>query len=118
MLVKVPPTPCWFVPWDPFLHLKQAINDNSKGLMKIAGERIWTELKMIFSYSSAPHLLRYMADTGVTQACGLPEKPNLPEMEKVFANAILSRNPNAATCVATSFNSTDEVCRTDSILRR
>ena len=67
-------------------------------------------MKLIFSYPSAPSLLRYMAETGVTKACGFPEKPNLAELDKVFANDILSRDPNPVTCVAAVFNSTDEVC--------
>lgn len=78
-------------------------------LEKIAGERIWTELKMIFLYPSAPSLLQYMTETGVTSACGLPAQPNFAEMNKVYQNGLLNRGPNSATCVASVFNSIEEV---------
>uniref|UniRef100_A0A915EWS8 Uncharacterized protein n=1 Tax=Echinococcus canadensis TaxID=519352 RepID=A0A915EWS8_9CEST len=103
---------------DPNNHDKaalKAIAENSKGLEKIAGERIWTELRLIFGYPSAPSLLRYMADTGVTEACGLPAKPNLTEMDRVFASGILGRHANPATCAAAAFGSIDEV---DTLIQR
>ncbi|VDK38803.1 unnamed protein product [Taenia asiatica] len=87
----------------------QAIAENSRGLEKVAGERIWMEMRLIFGYPSAPSLLRYMAETGVTEACSLPAKPNMAEVERVYASGILHRHANPATCVASVFSSVDEV---------
>lgn len=74
----------------------------------VAGERIWTELKMIFLYPFAPTLLRFMAETGVTTSCGLPAKLNLAEMDKLYQSGILSKDPNAATCVSSVLHSLEE----------
>ncbi|VDD82068.1 unnamed protein product [Mesocestoides corti] len=87
----------------------KAITETSSGLWGIAGERIWIELKQIFCYPSVPLLLRYMAKTGVTQACGLPASPNYAELEKVFERGLLRHDPNPVTCVAAALHSTDEV---------
>ncbi|VDM16681.1 unnamed protein product [Hydatigera taeniaeformis] len=93
----------------------QAIADNTSGLEKIAGERIWMELRLIFGYPAAPSLLRYMAETGVTKACGLPAKPNMAEVERIYVGGILHRHANPATCVAAALNSIDEV---ETLVRR
>ncbi|VUZ40941.1 unnamed protein product [Hymenolepis diminuta] len=87
----------------------KAIKENSKGLTMVAGERIWTELKMIFLYPFAPTLLRFMAETGVTTSCGLPAKLNLAEMDKLYQSGILSKDPNAATCVSSVLHSLEEL---------
>ncbi|KAL5110072.1 CCA tRNA nucleotidyltransferase 1 mitochondrial [Taenia crassiceps] len=87
----------------------KAIAENSRGLEKVAGERIWMELRLILGYPSAPFLLRYMAETGVTKACGLPPKPNLAEVERLYAGGILHRHANPATCIAAALSSIDEV---------
>lgn len=70
------------------------------------------EMRLIFGYPSAPSLLRYMAETGVTEACGLPAKPNMAEVERVYASGILHRHASPATCVAAAFSSIDEMSYT------
>ncbi|VDN97535.1 unnamed protein product [Rodentolepis nana] len=87
----------------------KAIRDNSKGLVMVAGERIWTELKMIFLHSFAPSLVRHMSETGVITSCGLPSMPNFAEMDKLYQSGILSRDPIAATCVASVLHSLEEL---------
>lgn len=88
--------------------------DNCDGLKGIAGERIWVEVKQIFSYPSAPQLLEVMASAGVTAPCGLPVAPNSGEMRFRYATdtggvgGLLVNGAAPATCVAAALNSAEE----------
>ncbi|XP_024083576.1 CCA tRNA nucleotidyltransferase 1, mitochondrial isoform X2 [Cimex lectularius] len=62
----------------------KAISENVVGLEKISGERIWQEVSKILSGNFVSPIVQKMIQVGVHKYIGLPEKPNVSEMIKVY----------------------------------
>ncbi|XP_026760603.2 CCA tRNA nucleotidyltransferase 1, mitochondrial isoform X2 [Galleria mellonella] len=65
----------------------QVLSNNVEGLQCISGERIWVELKKTLQGKFAGDLLKTMIGVGVAKYIGLPENPNLEELDKVLKRA-------------------------------
>ncbi|XP_059053229.1 CCA tRNA nucleotidyltransferase 1, mitochondrial isoform X2 [Achroia grisella] len=62
----------------------QVLSDNVNGLQHISGERIWVELKKTLQGKFAGDLLKTMIKVGVAQYVGLPDNPNLEQLDTVL----------------------------------
>ncbi|PSN35875.1 hypothetical protein C0J52_14861 [Blattella germanica] len=62
----------------------QAIKDNVKGLERISGERIWSELRKILEGRFAGELLKTMLSLGIGPYIGLPAQPNMNEFDRLM----------------------------------
>ncbi|CAL8110999.1 unnamed protein product [Orchesella dallaii] len=60
-------------------HTLEAIRKNMLGLERISGERIWTELKKIFSGNYSKEIVLRMLDLGMAPYVGLPQNPDTVE---------------------------------------
>ncbi|XP_034238421.1 CCA tRNA nucleotidyltransferase 1, mitochondrial [Thrips palmi] len=60
------------------------ISSNLEGLNKIAGERIWSELRLIISGNSGPLILCKMLEIGIAPYIGLPKEHNMDELHYVI----------------------------------
>ncbi|XP_072388602.1 CCA tRNA nucleotidyltransferase 1, mitochondrial [Diabrotica undecimpunctata] len=85
----------------------KAIRDNVHGLENISGERIWMELKKILEGNFAGDLMKIMLENGLAPYIGLPEKPNLEEMKRVWEQSG-HLNLNAITLLASLLNTVDD----------
>ncbi|XP_026291077.1 CCA tRNA nucleotidyltransferase 1, mitochondrial isoform X1 [Frankliniella occidentalis] len=56
------------------------IKANASGLDRIAGERIWSELRLILSGNHGPLIFDKMLSIGLGPHLGLPEEPNRKEL--------------------------------------
>lgn len=89
----------------------KAIADNVGGIRNVSGERVWSELKRIAVGRQAGPVLRVMIEeAGLGPQMALPEKPNLAELERVWAEAAETRTEWAApTVLAALFRAPSEV---------
>ncbi|KAM3960552.1 CCA tRNA nucleotidyltransferase 1, mitochondrial [Aphomia sociella] len=62
----------------------QVLSDNVEGLQNISGERIWVELKKTLQGKFAGDLLKTMIKVGIGKYIGLPENPNIEELDRVL----------------------------------
>ncbi|XP_066262147.1 CCA tRNA nucleotidyltransferase 1, mitochondrial isoform X2 [Euwallacea similis] len=85
----------------------QAIKRNAAGLDKISGERIWTELKKMLEGNFAGDLLVVIIDCGLSQYIGLPTKPNIEELKKVWTRSG-HLNLNAITLLSSLLNNVED----------
>ncbi|EFA06191.2 CCA tRNA nucleotidyltransferase 1, mitochondrial-like Protein [Tribolium castaneum] len=86
-----------------------AIRENKEGLGNISGERIWMELRKILEGNFAGDLLIKIIDCGLSSYIGLPERPNVEELKKVWQNCgHLKLHPITLLC-ATLRNQDDAV---------
>lgn len=93
-----------------------AIRANVDGLAEISGERIWSEFKKIVVGRFNGSLVRTITETGVAQYCGLPEKPNVQEFERV-AELCADLDPRPMTVIPGLLYSEDQVYRLDARLK-
>ncbi|XP_013184983.2 CCA tRNA nucleotidyltransferase 1, mitochondrial isoform X2 [Amyelois transitella] len=63
------------------------LKNNADGLQHVSGERIWVELKKTLQGKFAGSLLKIMMDIGVGKRIGLPDHPNVEELDKVLKRA-------------------------------
>lgn len=83
------------------------IRKNASGLSGIAGERLWIELKKILSGRQNYHLLKLMIELGLPPFLGLPEQPNVAELDEMWARAS-SLHPQPITILAAIMSSVEE----------
>lgn len=72
---------------EPSAHCKrtlQAIRENSSGLARISGERIWVELKKILAGNHAASLMETMHDLEIFPHIGLPQSADLSSFRLVW----------------------------------
>ncbi|XP_050315970.1 CCA tRNA nucleotidyltransferase 1, mitochondrial isoform X2 [Anthonomus grandis grandis] len=84
-----------------------AIKDNGSGLERIAGERIWTELKKILEGNFAGDLMQVIVQCGLSKYIGLPRNPNIKELERVWTQSG-HLNMNAITLVSSLLNTVED----------
>ncbi|KAK3931401.1 CCA tRNA nucleotidyltransferase 1, mitochondrial [Frankliniella fusca] len=58
----------------------EVIKANACGLERIAGERIWSELRLILSGNHGPLIFDKMLSIGLSPYLGLPQEPNRKEL--------------------------------------
>lgn len=100
---------------EPECHKPQtlaAIRENSQGLARISGERIWVELKKIVVGNHAAHLLELMYQLGLAQYIGLPPDGNVEEMKQVWQR-VKDHSPKPMTTLAALFGSSQDVEKMD-----
>lgn len=81
----------------------KSISNNSSGLKRISGERIWSEFKKIISGNNAPQILDKMTSTDTLKNVQI-FNPNLKEFNKIYNH---SKNP--LVLMATMVNEPDEL---------
>nr|CAH7764677.1 unnamed protein product [Callosobruchus chinensis] len=84
------------------------IKENACGLENISGERIWMELKKILEGNFAGNLMLTIVECGIAQYIGLPENPNLKELERVWRQSG-HNNLNAITLLSSLLNTQEDV---------
>ncbi|XP_053613759.1 CCA tRNA nucleotidyltransferase 1, mitochondrial isoform X2 [Plodia interpunctella] len=63
------------------------LKNNADGLQNVSGERIWVELKKTLQGRFAGSLLKIMLEVGLGKNIGLPEQPNVEELDRVLKRA-------------------------------
>ena len=64
-----------------------AIRDNTGGMERISGERIWMEWKKILSGRFSRELTLKMIEVGLGPYIGLPEQPDTEQFSKVLTQS-------------------------------
>lgn len=85
------------------------IQANVSGLGKIAGERIWSEVRLILSGNHGPCIFEKMLSTGMGPFIGLPEEPNIAELQALIDRTGDTRLNPVAYLAAVLNNSTEAV---------
>ncbi|KAL4237558.1 CCA tRNA nucleotidyltransferase 1 [Mactra antiquata] len=86
----------------------KAIKDNSSGLERVSGERIWTELKRIVVGNYAGPIIETMVGTGVSKYMGLPEECNVEEFQRI-CKVTEGFNPEPMARIAALLDSEQQV---------
>ncbi|KAF7268053.1 hypothetical protein GWI33_018795 [Rhynchophorus ferrugineus] len=94
----------------------QSIRENAAGLEKISGERIWTELKKILEGNFAGELMETIVDCGLSEYIGLPKKPNLLELKRVWGQSSHMKL-HAITLLASLLNDVDDAVNLNARLK-
>jgi tRNA nucleotidyltransferase (CCA-adding enzyme) len=63
----------------------EAIKSNAEGLLRISGERIWSELRKILEGNFAGDLMKVMLSLSIGPYIGLPFEPDVAEFDRVWA---------------------------------
>lgn len=92
------------------------ISSNLEGLSKIAGERIWSELRLIISGNSGPQILSKMLAIGMGPYIGLPKEPNLDELQSVIERT-KDQQLNPVSYLAAVLNNMTEAVNLNSRLK-
>ena len=74
------------------------ISKNVHGLKRVAGERIFVELEMIFTGNHVVRITKMMHKCGLFDVIGLPNNPDLEEYERVY-NSSKHLSPHFMTYV-------------------
>lgn len=88
------------------------IKDNSEGLARISGERIWVELKKIICGNYACDLMGVMLQRGLAQYIGLPVDANIKEFQRLWENREKIGEPyHNMTLMATLVNNSKDAIK-------
>ncbi|GIY21099.1 CCA tRNA nucleotidyltransferase 1, mitochondrial [Caerostris extrusa] len=95
----------------------KAIQENSMGVKKISGERVWIELKKILCGNFAKEIVLRMIDLGVKTSIGLPENPNLAEYIDVCDRTLQALKPHPMVKLTALLRTEEEVTALHSRLK-
>lgn len=88
----------------------EAIKSNADGLLRISGERIWSELRKILEGNFAGDLMKVMLSVGIGPYIGLPFEPDVAEFDRVWAQQH-SRFLHPVTLLVAFLRTQDEVMK-------
>jgi len=89
----------------------EVLRDEGPGLTKLAGMRIWPEMKKIMQYERAGEEIKTMWSLGLLPYCGLPTdipESNVEEMKEKFGNSF-DLQPQALTSLSPLFTTRAQV---------
>jgi len=88
----------------------EAIKSNADGLLRISGERIWSELRKILEGNFAGDLMKVMLSLSIGPYIGLPFEPDVAEFDRVWAQQ-QSRFMHPVTLLVALLRNQDEVMK-------
>ncbi|PNF36518.1 CCA tRNA nucleotidyltransferase 1, mitochondrial [Cryptotermes secundus] len=88
----------------------EAIERNAGGLLRVSGERIWSELRKILEGKFAGDLMKSMLSLGIGPHIGLPVDPDVAEFDRVWCRQC-ARCLHPVALLAALLRNQDEVMK-------